>query len=63
MGCSVCGRTLAKLIEFAPKELVKQRMNICRQCDKLKYGHCSICLCNMFIKTKLKNSTCDLKKW
>lgn len=66
MSCSVCGRTLenlAKLIELAPKELVKKRMDICRQCENLKYGHCSLCLCNMFIKTKLKSASCDLKKW
>lgn len=66
MNCKPCARTVNKLkrmVERAPKEVAVRRINICKQCDKLKYGHCSICYCNMFVKTKLKNSECDLKKW
>jgi hypothetical protein len=47
------------------KEVAKERMLICIDCDKYNKTttQCSECGCIMLIKTILANSSCPLKKW
>lgn len=49
---------------FAPKQIAKQRYEICKQCPLLsKYKFCNSCGCFMPLKTKLLNKDCPEGKW
>jgi len=45
----------------------KQRLDICRSCDKKIqapfFELCSLCGCVILFKTKLKNQRCPINKW
>ena len=43
----------------------KERMAICKQCDKFNntLKLCEICKCFMPVKTRLDNVSCPLEKW
>ena len=43
----------------------KERMSICRKCEKLNplLVQCKECGCLLVLKTKMKNQDCPLNKW
>lgn len=47
------------------KAIAKERLLICRECDKYNdtTTQCKECGCVMLFKTFLPNSTCPLNKW
>ena len=47
------------------KEVAKERMLICIDCDKYIKAttQCDVCKCVMLIKTILPSSVCPLNKW
>jgi ribosomal protein L32 len=49
----------------ASKELAKQRLDVCQNCDKFKpmTHQCGICNCFMNLKVQLQDSICPLQKW
>lgn len=49
---------------FADKELQKDRINICKACDRLtSVKICKECGCAMPFKVTLLIATCPLNKW
>ena len=50
---------------FVDKKIYKERLDICRGCDKyIKVtGNCSVCLCFMRIKASIGQMSCPEKKW
>ncbi|MGA1697552.1 MAG: DUF6171 family protein [Ilumatobacteraceae bacterium] len=52
------------LIPRVKRRLRKQRMQICRECDKLNgLEQCAVCNCYMPIKTMLPHASCPEGKW
>lgn len=47
----------------ADEELVNQRLEICRQCEKLNAGTCLKCGCYVEIRAALMRGRCPAKKW
>lgn len=46
------------------KEIVaKKRIHICYSCDKFNNNTCTICGCNMKVKTLIMNESCPQRKW
>jgi hypothetical protein len=50
---------------FVDKKIYKERLDICRGCDKyIKVtGNCSVCLCFMRVKASIGQMSCPEKKW
>ena len=50
---------------FVPNEIYKDRIAICKSCDKYLslLGNCSICKCFMKVKARLAPMACPIKKW
>ena len=50
---------------FVDKKIYKDRLDICRGCDKyIKLtGNCSVCLCFMRVKASIGQMSCPLEKW
>tara|TARA_R100001244_G_C5150600_1_gene129585 strand:+ start:385 stop:783 length:399 start_codon:yes stop_codon:yes gene_type:complete len=50
---------------FVDKKIYKERLDICRGCDKyIKVtGNCSVCLCFMRVKASIGLMSCPLEKW
>ena len=50
---------------IVPKNISKDRMSICKSCDRFfkPTKQCKECLCFMFLKTKLSSSECPIGKW
>jgi hypothetical protein len=47
-----------------PVEDFKERMNICRSCDKLNIiNFCTECNCFMPLKTRIRIAQCPMDKW
>ena len=44
-------------------EKFKDRMNICKQCEFLKFNFCSQCHCFMPLKTRFLKFKCPVDKW
>ena len=46
---------------------IEKRRQICYSCDKLKnvagLRVCGVCSCSIWLKTKIKNECCPIKKW
>lgn len=60
--------TARRLLEdptIAPRDVSKQRMEICESCDRYlpDTGQCSICRCFMKLKTTMANMECPIQKW
>lgn len=63
--------TTAQVIKFAlntgkivaDKNVIEDRLAICRQCEFLTGSKCQHCGCNMPIKVGLIAATCPIKKW
>lgn len=49
----------------ADDEVYNKRLSICRQCDRLSQGMCSICGCYVQLRAVKKDMYCphDDKKW
>ena len=41
----------------------KERLNICRECEKLNAGTCLSCGCYVEIRAAMKRSACPNGKW
>tara|TARA_R110000824_G_scaffold5954_1_gene27317 strand:+ start:1902 stop:2300 length:399 start_codon:yes stop_codon:yes gene_type:complete len=50
---------------FVDKKIYKERLDICRSCDKYikTTGNCSVCLCFMRVKASIGLMSCPLEKW
>lgn len=48
-----------------PRNVARERFNICRECPELikPINVCGQCGCLMKLKTKLADATCPLNKW
>lgn len=68
------GKQIAKSISgvgLASEEVIEQRRQICRTCDKAiactknikKFCICEKCGCRLFHKTRMKDEACPLGKW
>jgi len=60
--------TARRLLEdptVAPRDVSRQRMKICTECDRYKEDSqlCEICGCFMPLKTAAANMRCPLDKW
>jgi hypothetical protein len=44
-------------------EIFKERMEICKKCESLKFNFCVQCHCFMPLKTRFKVFKCPLNKW
>jgi hypothetical protein len=51
--------------EFTKKEVVDERLSICKQCPEFFSAtkQCKLCLCIMPAKAILANASCPLHKW
>lgn len=58
-------RHLASLKEedLTDEKETQQRLEICKQCDRLNLGTCLSCGCYVEIRAALKNGRCPRKKW
>lgn len=56
-------KRLVKSPRMVPSEVKKERLEICRSCDKYlpKTDQCSVCHCFMGIKTGFANMRCPVK--
>lgn len=45
------------------KELIEERMSICRECPFFTGNRCRKCGCFMQLKTTLKQASCPIDKW
>lgn len=50
-------------VEYVPQEVRKNRIDICKSCDKNKMNLCTECGCMIPLKTTLAKSTCPIGKW
>lgn len=51
-------------LDFLTKEEhEKERLQICKSCEKHKLGFCMACGCSVKLKVKLKSASCPLEKW
>lgn len=59
------GKYIAKIKEEdkADKEVYEQRLDICRECDKLTEGTCQKCGCYVEIRAFVKRNKCPANKW
>ena len=50
---------------FVDKKIYKERLDICRSCNKyIKVtGNCSVCLCFMRVKASIGQMSCPEKQW
>ena len=50
---------------FADEKTQQERIAICNSCPELNDSlrQCKVCLCFVDAKTKLKSSSCPVKKW
>ena len=50
---------------FVDKKIYKERLDICRSCNKyIKVtGNCSVCLCFMRVKASIGQMSCPLELW
>jgi len=60
--------TARRLLEdptIAPRDVSKQRMEICKNCDFYKESSqtCEQCGCFMPLKTTMSNMKCPIDKW
>jgi hypothetical protein len=46
------------------KKIIKKRTEICKSCEHLVVGStCNICVCPIFTKVRVKNTSCPIGKW
>jgi hypothetical protein len=52
-------------VKFVDHELSVQRLSTCKNCEEFVKitSQCKLCGCFLPAKTKLKNSSCPIKKW
>jgi len=50
-------------MERSEKELVQQRMDICKTCPWFNGRRCRQCGCFMALKTTLRQAKCPIDKW
>jgi hypothetical protein len=59
--------TARRLLEdptIAPRDVSRQRMEICESCDRFTEAKtCEICQCFMPLKTAAANMRCPIDKW
>ena len=50
---------------LVPNEIVEQRLEICKSCDKFlpRLSRCNVCKCFMKIKARFKMFSCPENKW
>ena len=46
-----------------PDQLYNERLEICRECEKLNAGTCISCGCYVEIRAAMKKAKCPNKKW
>lgn len=47
----------------APKLTYEERLNLCKECDRLSSGTCLSCGCYVEIRAYLVNGRCPKRKW
>ncbi len=55
-----------KLLNFkdrVPKEVQRQRLNTCLECDKAELGICTVCYCPLAAKSWIASEHCPEHKW
>jgi hypothetical protein len=50
-------------LEYATKDLARERYDICNQCEAKAAGLCTVCGCVVVVKVKLKESECPMGLW
>ena len=60
--------TARRLLEdptVAPRAVAKERMSVCKSCDRYQddIQICEICGCYMLLKTTMANMKCPIDKW
>lgn len=62
---AVAKRGAGNLPILVPAEVGKTRFDTCQACDKFEHSsnRCSLCGCNMVLKTQLATSKCPAEKW
>ena len=55
--------SLLKKFIIYDKDIVDNRISICKDCEFYNGSRCEKCGCFMTIKTKLYNSYCPVNKW
>ena len=59
--------TARRLLEdpsIAPRDVSKQRLEICEGCDRYtEKKTCEVCQCYMPLKTTMSNMKCPIDKW
>ena len=60
--------TAARLLNdpsVAPRSVSKERMDLCRECDRFRADSqtCEICQCFMPLKTAAANMRCPIDRW
>jgi hypothetical protein len=54
---------MSKINFLIKEEHEKERLSVCKSCEKYKLGFCMACGCAVKLKVKLKNAVCPLQKW
>ncbi len=56
---------ISKDPSFASKNIVEERLKICRSCDRFNesISMCRECGCNMILKTRFSVVNCPINKW
>lgn len=49
--------------EPMPKDISKERYNLCQKCKNYYMGFCKHCGCLMKLKTKMEDAICPDGKW
>ena len=55
-----------KLLNFkdrVPKDVQKQRLDLCLKCEKAELGICPVCFCPLAAKSWIASESCPEGKW
>lgn len=50
-------------LELVSDDIASDRMAICNLCEAKQITFCTICGCQLHMKTRLKEATCPMEKW
>ena len=54
---------LLDLDDRVPKDVQKERLQLCLDCDKKILGACSVCWCPLAAKSWIASESCPIGKW
>ena len=55
-----------KLLDFddrVPKDVQKERLDLCLKCEEKQFGFCGICYCPLAAKSWIASEACPISKW